>query len=365
MSVLFCDLVGSTTRAESLDPEDVRAALASYHERVRDELERFGGTVEKFIGDAVMAIFGAPIAHEDDPERAIRAALAIRDWAIEEPDVEVRVGVTTGEVLVALEARPELGEAMASGDVVNVAARLQSAAPVNGILVDEATYRASDRAITFRDGGAGHREGQGRAGHGLGGRGGAVAVRRRRHAGAPHGARGPRERAAASARCVRAGAARARAPVRDPGGRAGHRQVADRLSSSRRSSRPTRSSITWRQGRCLPYGDGVSFWALAEMVKAEAGILESDWPRDRCDEALDGGGRPRPRGRRAGSSAGLGPLLGMERRSRPPTAPARRCFRPGGASSKAWPSAARRCSCSRICTGRTRASWTSSTSSRI
>ena len=83
VTVLFADLVGFTARAERLDPEDVRAVLAPYHARLRTELERFGGTVEKFIGDAVMALFGAPVAHEDDPERAVRAALAIRDWARE------------------------------------------------------------------------------------------------------------------------------------------------------------------------------------------------------------------------------------------------------------------------------------------
>ena len=80
VTVLFADLVGFTPRAERMDPEDVRALLGPYHARLRDELERRGGTVEKFIGDAVMALFGAPVAHEDDPERAVRAALAIRDW---------------------------------------------------------------------------------------------------------------------------------------------------------------------------------------------------------------------------------------------------------------------------------------------
>jgi adenylate cyclase len=83
-TVLFADLVGFTARAERLDPEDVEAILRPYQERLRRELERFGGTVEKFVGDAVMALFGAPQAHEDDPERAVRAALAIRDWAREE-----------------------------------------------------------------------------------------------------------------------------------------------------------------------------------------------------------------------------------------------------------------------------------------
>ena len=144
VSVLFCDLVGFTQQAEALDPEDVEAILRPYHARVRAELERHGGTVEKFIGDAVMALFGAPTAHEDDPERAVRAALAIRDFAREE-GLELRVGITTGEALVSLGARPSEGEGMASGDVVNTAARLQSAAPVNGVLVDEATYRATRR----------------------------------------------------------------------------------------------------------------------------------------------------------------------------------------------------------------------------
>src|SRR5205809_6926754 len=139
VTVLFADLVGFTSRAESLDPEDVEAILRRYHERLRSELERHGGTVEKFIGDAVMALFGAPRAHEDDPERAVRAAFAIRDWVVEQEELQLRIGVTTGEALVRLGARPSEGEGMASGDVVNTAARLQAAAPVNGILVDETT----------------------------------------------------------------------------------------------------------------------------------------------------------------------------------------------------------------------------------
>src|SRR6266851_3661856 len=141
VTVLFADLVGFTKRAETMDPEDVRALLSPYYARLRAELERFGGTVEKFIGDAVMALFGAPAAHEDDPERAIRAALAIREFAVEK-GLELRMGITTGEALVALDADPAEGEGVASGDVVNTASRLQSAAPVNGILTDETTYRS-------------------------------------------------------------------------------------------------------------------------------------------------------------------------------------------------------------------------------
>src|ERR1700756_5459637 len=132
VSVLFADLVGFTSRAEQLDPEDVRALLAPYWERLRSELEGFGGTVEKFIGDAVMALFGAPVAHEDGPERAVRAAIAIRDWAREEDDLQVRIAVNTGEALVLLGSRPAEGEGMAAGGVVNTAARLPAAAPGAG-----------------------------------------------------------------------------------------------------------------------------------------------------------------------------------------------------------------------------------------
>src|ERR671925_211658 len=126
VSVLFADLVGFTARAETLDPEDVEAILRPFHDRLRAELEQRGGTVEKFIGDAVMAVFGAPVAHEDDPERAVRAALAIRDWIREEEELEVRIAVNTGEALIVLDARPESGQGMAAGDVVNTTARLQS-----------------------------------------------------------------------------------------------------------------------------------------------------------------------------------------------------------------------------------------------
>jgi class 3 adenylate cyclase len=112
VTVVFCDLVGSTARGERLDPEDVRAHLSSFHGHVRTELERHGGTVEKFIGDAVVAVFGSPLVHEDDSERALRAALAIRDWALGEDAVDVRIAVNTGEALVTVGARPEAGEGL-------------------------------------------------------------------------------------------------------------------------------------------------------------------------------------------------------------------------------------------------------------
>jgi len=151
VSVVFVDLVGFTARSEVLDPEDVRAFLAPYHEFVRQELESFGGVVEKFIGDAIVAVFGAPTAYGDDAERAVRAALAVRDGAhtLGELDAQVRIAVNTGDALVSLGARPELGEAMVAGDVVNTASRLQSAAPVNGVIVGRETYTTTRDAIEY------------------------------------------------------------------------------------------------------------------------------------------------------------------------------------------------------------------------
>src|SRR3954447_6912048 len=147
VSVIFVDLVGFTGEAEKLDPEDVRAVLGPYHDSVRTEIESFGGGVEKFIGDAVMGVFGAPTAHGDDPERAVRAALAIRDHA--GAGRELRIAVNTGEALVALSARPELGEAMVAGDVVNTAARLQAGAATNTVVVGEETWRATRDMIDY------------------------------------------------------------------------------------------------------------------------------------------------------------------------------------------------------------------------
>jgi class 3 adenylate cyclase len=155
VSVVFVDLVGFTSRSEQLDPEDVRAILTPYHGTVRDELESFGGVVEKFVGDAVMAVFGAPTAHGDDPERAVRAALAVRDAVaalnVEQPELELRIrgAVNTGEAVVTLSARPALGEAMVAGDIVNTASRLQQHAPVGEIVVGEETYRATRDAIEY------------------------------------------------------------------------------------------------------------------------------------------------------------------------------------------------------------------------
>ena len=156
VTAVFTDLVGSTARSEQLDPEDVKALVKPYHERVRAELERHGGTFEKFSGDAVLALFGAPQAHEDDPERAVRAALSIREAlrelnaADEWLDLHFRIGINTGEALVMLDARPTEGEWSAAGDVMNTAARIESAAAVDGVLVGEQTYRATRHAFEYR-----------------------------------------------------------------------------------------------------------------------------------------------------------------------------------------------------------------------
>ena len=152
VSVLFVDLVGFTARADRADPEDVKEALQLYHAEAKRRIEQYGGVVEKFIGDAVMAVFGAPTAHGDDAERAVRAGMRVlegihelnREHAL---DLAARAAVNTGEAVVALDAAT--GDALATGDVVNTASRLQSAAPEGGLIVGEATYRASRHAIRY------------------------------------------------------------------------------------------------------------------------------------------------------------------------------------------------------------------------
>jgi class 3 adenylate cyclase/tetratricopeptide (TPR) repeat protein len=278
VSILFADLVGFTSRAEKLDPEDVRATLSPYYAQLRSELERHGGTVEKFIGDAVMAVFGAPVAHEDDPERAVRAGLAIRAAIVEDGRLQVRVAVTTGEALVALHAAPAEGEGMVAGDVVNTAARLQSAAPVNGVLVDETTYRATRQRIDYREAERVQAKGksepvpvweatEARSRFGVDvAQGGAAFVGRRRELDflADALARAREERAAQLVTLVGV-----------PG--IGKSRLVYELSLLVDADAEL---LFWRQGRSLPYGEGVTYWALAEMAKAHAGILDTDSPEE-------------------------------------------------------------------------------------
>jgi class 3 adenylate cyclase/tetratricopeptide (TPR) repeat protein len=142
VSVLFVDLVGFTKRSDRADPEDVRRTLVPFHTRVKGDIERFGGTLDKFMGDAAMGVFGAPIAHEDDPVRAVRAALRIlesmEDLRRTDPELAVRVAVDTGEAVVAFGSGPQVGEAVA-GDVVNTVSRMQSLAPEGSVVVGEMT----------------------------------------------------------------------------------------------------------------------------------------------------------------------------------------------------------------------------------
>jgi class 3 adenylate cyclase len=273
VTILFTDLVGSTARAEGLDPEDVRATLSAYYAQLRAELERHGGTVEKFIGDAVMAVFGAPVAHEDDAERAVRAALAIRDSIGEE--LQIRTAVNTGEALVALGALPGEGDAMVAGDVVNTAARLQGAAPVNGILVGEGTYRATRHAIDYRDAPPVEAKGKSEPVKVWE----AVSARSRFGSDVEEKLRTPlvgreRERDLLADALTRARTEQSAQLVTLVGvpGIGKSRLVAELFQITDADE----EIISWRQGRSLPYGERVSFWALGEIVKAHAGILESD-----------------------------------------------------------------------------------------
>ncbi|HYY76950.1 MAG TPA: AAA family ATPase, partial [Gaiellaceae bacterium] len=275
VTALFADIVGSTASAEQLDPEDVRARLAPYYARVRSELVRFGGTVEKFIGDAVVALFGAPAAHEDDPERAVRAALAVRDaiadlnaadaWL----DLHIRIGVNTGEALVVLGARTTEGEGMAAGDVMNTAARLQSAAPVDGIVVGAATYEATAEAIEYR------------AADSIQAKGKSepvpvwevVAARRPPSRRAPSGVRlvgRERELEALDELWRRVGDDRrpGLATVLGPPGIGKSRLLLEFAAGAENAT------VHW--GRCLPYGEGITYWAIAEILKEAAGILVDD-----------------------------------------------------------------------------------------
>jgi len=153
VSILFVDIVGSTAHADGADPEDVRDRNQLYYDEVRGRIEQYGGTLEKYIGDAVMAVFGAPLARSDDAERAVRASLSILDGIRElnerHPGIalDVRAGVTTGEAIVAVDAAPE--DALATGDVVNTAARLQTAAPPGHVIVDAQSYHLTRHAFAF------------------------------------------------------------------------------------------------------------------------------------------------------------------------------------------------------------------------
>ena len=311
--MLFCDLVGFTAASERADPEDVRARLRPYHAQLQQVIESHGGTVEKFVGDAVMAVFGAPVAHEDDAERAVRAGLRILE-AIEELNrgdeklrLQVRVGINTGEAVVALGAHPERGEGFVTGDVVNTAARLQGIAPVDGVAVAEPTFRQTERVFTFARLEQVHVKGKAEP----------LVVWQPLAARARFGADVIRTNAtplvgreferplliATFERAAKQHACQLVTLVGEPG--VGKTRLCAELFAYI-EQRP--GLVRWRQGRCLPYGEAIAFWALGEIVKAECGILESDSPEQasaKLDEAI-----PEHEPDRAWLKARLAPLVG-------------------------------------------------------
>jgi class 3 adenylate cyclase len=281
VSALFCDVVGVTQRASVLDPEDVHRMLSAYYASARRDLERHGGTVEKFVGDAICALFGAPRTRGDDAERAVRAALAVRDSVADlneadpELDLQIRLGIATGEALVDLRARPSEGEHLAWGDVLNTASRLKDAAPANTINVDETTYRATLRVIEY--GVAEPVQAKGKVEPVLVWQ----ALERRARPGLDP-SRASREPLVGRLEELttlldtldRVG--RRRAPelvtvVGEPG--IGRSRLVFEFAHR---VELLEEIITWRQGRSPPYGEGFSFWALGEIVKGQAGILETD-----------------------------------------------------------------------------------------
>jgi class 3 adenylate cyclase/tetratricopeptide (TPR) repeat protein len=279
VSVLFVDLVGFTSRSDRADPEDVRDTLQLYHSRVKEQIERYGGTVEKFIGDAVMAVFGAPVAHGDDAERAVRAGLrvleAIEDLNREQPGLELaaRAAVNTGEAVVAIGSEPGSGEALAMGDVVNTASRLQTAAPVCRLIVGDETHRATRSVIRYEPLAA-------------------IAAKGKREAVAAWLAvaplAGPAERPVTTAPMV--GRDREMALLESIWDRAvGERRphlvtvVGPPGIGKSRLVREITNSIGERggravRGRCLPYETRAVYGAFSQQVKQIAGVFEHDPP---------------------------------------------------------------------------------------
>ena len=314
VTTLFCDLVGFTAVSERNDAEVVDAMLRRYYAAARRVVESYGGTVEKFIGDAVVAVFGVPALHEDDPERAVRAGLRLVDEIDALPGIggrslEVRVGVNTGEALVRLDVDPVSGEGFLTGDAVNVAARLQSAAPAMSVAVGEATHAATAQVFAFD------------ACHDVAVKGKGQPLRAW-IATAPLARTGSelrsfstsfvgRDDELAALQELLDAATSGRSPrfaliCGEPGiGKS--RLLAE--FARRLDDRP--ELVTWRQGRCLPFGSNVTFWALSEIVRGAAGIFESDGVargEARLEAVLpEGEDRDRLRAR-------LRPLLGLEAR---------------------------------------------------
>jgi class 3 adenylate cyclase/tetratricopeptide (TPR) repeat protein len=280
VSVLFTDLVGFTTHAEDRDPEDVRELLSQYFETARAIVDRHGGTIEKFIGDAVVAVWGSPAAHEDDAERSVRAALelvaAVRDLGAEAGlELAARAGIATGETAVTIGA---VGQGMVAGDIVNTAARIQGAARPGTVFLDEATRRASEAAIASDAMGAFELKGKAEAlrlwaaSRVVANRGGEG-----RAAGLDPPFTGRDDDLRLCKQLFHATAEHGRSHLLTVTGPAG-------IGKSRLAWEfetyvdGLAADVLWHRGRCLSYGDGVAFWALAEMVRMRARITEDDAP---------------------------------------------------------------------------------------
>ncbi len=278
VTVLFADLVGFTSLSATRDPETIQELQSRYFDKAREIVSRYGGVVEKFIGDAVMALWGAPVAHEDDAERAVRAALDLvdmvptvgREFGV---DLALRAGVLTGEAAVSMGAQ---GQGMVTGDMVNTAARLQSAAPPGGVLVGEATRIAAEPAIAFVS--AGDRELKGKAApvaawqamSVVGELGGA---RRPDAIEPPFVGRGDELRFLKEQ--FHATGRERRARLVSLVGQAG-------IGKSRLAWELEKyldgviEQVWWHRGRSPSYGEGVTFWALGEMLRRRAGLAEGD-----------------------------------------------------------------------------------------
>jgi class 3 adenylate cyclase/tetratricopeptide (TPR) repeat protein len=274
VSVLFADLVGSTASADAADPEDIQARLRPYYARVRDEIESVGGTVEKFIGDAVVGVFGAPTSHEDDPSRAVQAAIqvvgAIERLNEQDPQLAlaVRVAVDTGEAVVSMGTPAERGEAIATGDVMNTASRLQQIAPVGGIVVGQRTFLATREAFDYEALDAVTVKGKAEP----------LPIWRVR------GSRSERERPELAPMIGRAPELQLLATLWDKV-RADHRPHIvtvigpPGIGKSRlvRELQPTlEADGVFLKGRCRPYGETTGFGAFGQQVQQLAGVYETD-----------------------------------------------------------------------------------------
>ena len=276
MSVLFVDLVGFTAASEGRDAEETRELLSRYFELARTLVGRYGGTVEKFIGDAVMAVWGTPVATESDAERAVRAALDLVASVPElDPLLRARAGVLTGEAAVTLGAT---GEGMVAGDLVNTASRVQSAAEPGTVLVGEATRRASEQAVVYESAGARELKGKAepvavwRALRVVSGVGGAL-----KSAGLEAPFVGRDRELRLIKELFHGCAAERRAHLVSVTGIAG-------IGKSRLAWEFYKyfdgivDEVYWHRGRCLAYGEGVAYWALADMIRMRCRIGEEEQP---------------------------------------------------------------------------------------